>query len=57
MKSKLVTSLVAVCALAGMADVVFVDEFDLSGVSCGMGLTARAKTSICGNPIRLGEGR
>ena len=44
-------------ALACAADVAYVDEFDLSGASCGMGLSARARTSVCGNPIRLGEGR
>ena len=44
-------------ALACVADVAYVDEFDLSGASCGMGLSARARTSVCGNPIRLGEGR
>ncbi len=45
----------ALLAITGLADVAYVDEFDLSGAHCGMGLTARAKTSVCGNPIRLGE--
>ena len=39
------------------ADVTYVDEYDLSGASCGMGRDVRARTSVDGHPIRLGEGR
>ena len=44
-------------ALTCAADVAYVDEYDLSGASCGMGREVRARTSVDGHPIRLGEGR
>ena len=39
------------------AGVKYVDEFDLSSTTCGLGKKVRAKTSVDGNPLVAGRNK
>ena len=42
-----------VAFVAGAAEVRYVDDFDLSGSSCGLGKRTRARQSVDGNPLTV----
>ena len=44
-------------ALTGVAEVVYLDTYDLSGALCGRGKKVTSRATVDGHPLRLGEGR
>ena len=46
---------VALVAGLAVADVKYVDDFDLASTACGMGRKTQARRSFDGNPLRLGD--
>jgi len=56
---RLVAGALAGCTVFGSgtqaAEIKHLDEFDLSAMSCGMGVQAQARRSILGKPLRLGD--